>query len=212
MFSVEKVLNGKLLEYCYLAHDDKEKKCICIDPGYNTETIMKYIDDRNLVVDTILLTHSHFDHMLSCKSLQDKFGSKIYISKEDEKTLYDADNNYATLIHQYTFDKFNITANVHDGEHLNVLGYDIECISTPGHTFGGFSFYIESEKTLFSGDTLFKDTFGRIDLYGGSFEAIKNSIIHKLFLLPDDTIVYPGHGEMTSIGYEKENNEILRGE
>ena len=208
---VEKVLNGKLFEYCYFAHDDKDKTCICIDPGYNAETIMRYIEEKEFVVDTIFLTHAHFDHMLSCKNIQDKFDCKIYISSDDEKILYDADKNYSVIIHKYDFDKLNITSNVHDDEKINIIGYDITCISTPGHTLGGMSFYIESEKTLFSGDTLFKDTFGRVDLYGGNYDSIRNSIIHKLFLLPDDTIVYPGHGDATSIGYEKINNEILRG-
>ena len=88
------------------------------------------------------------------------------------------------------------------------MGRKIRCISTPGHTKGGMSYYFENEKMLFSGDTLFFETFGRIDLYGGSYKEIKDSIVNKLFKLPSDVIVYPGHGEMTSIGKEKLHNEI----
>lgn len=210
MYVVEKVLNGKLFEYCYFFHDEDNSNVICVDPGYNTDIIMKYIKEKEFIVDSILLTHGHFDHMLSCKSIQDAFDSKIYISEEDEKILYDPYNNYADMIHKFDIDKINITKNINDGEILNIIGLDIKCISTPGHTSGGFSFYIEKEKILFSGDTLFKDTYGRTDLYSGDFEMIKDSILHKLFLLPDDTVVYPGHGRATTIGDEKKYNEILR--
>ena len=149
--------------------------------------------------------------MISCKAIQEKFNSKIYISEEDEEILYDSHKNYAELIRKHEFDRLNITANISDNEILNILGFDIKCIATPGHTKGGFCFYLEKEKILFSGDTLFFETYGRVDLYGGDFETIKNSIIHKLFLLPDDVTVYPGHGSETNIAYEKEHNEIFGG-
>lgn len=211
MYVVEKVLNGKLHEYCYFIHENDKKESICIDPGYNTETIMDYIEKSDLMIDSILLTHGHFDHILSCKTIQDKNSSKIYISKEDEEILYDPHHNYSEMIHKFSIDKFDIANNVYDDGHLNIINLDIRCISTPGHTKGGFSYYIESEGVLFSGDTLFHDTFGRTDLYGGDFDAIRNSIVHKLFLLPDNTVVYPGHGQPTTIGYEKNHNEIIWG-
>ena len=211
MYVVEKSINGKLFEWCYFLHKENEKKAICIDPGYDTDHLMRYIEEKGFDVDTILLTHGHFDHMLSCKTIQDKFNSKIYISKEDEEILYDPHKNYSELIRKYELDKINITKNISDNEILNIIGLDIKCIATPGHTKGGMSFYVESEKVLFSGDTLFFETYGRVDLYGGDYEAIKNSIIHKLFLLPDDVIVYPGHGEDTTIGYEKEHNGVIGG-
>ena len=211
MCVVEKSLNGKLFEYCYFLHKEDSLDTICIDPGYDTNHLMRYIEEKNFKVDTILLTHGHFDHMISCKAIQDNFNSKIYVSKEDEEILYDSSKNYAELIRKYEFDKLNITANISDNEMLSILGFDIKCIATPGHTKGGFSFYLEKEKILFSGDTLFFETYGRVDLYGGDFETIKDSIIHKLFLLPDDVVVYPGHGQDTTIGYEKEHNEIFGG-
>lgn len=206
---IDRDLNGKLLEYVHYVYREGEKSAICIDPGYDTERIFRYIDNKGIVIDNILLTHGHFDHMLSCKALQDRFNSNIYISKIDEEILYNADNNYAILIHKNEIDKFTVK-NIADGDVLNILGLDIKCISTPGHTKGGISFYIESEKVLFSGDTLFFETHGRTDLYSSSFEDIKNSIVNKLFLLDDDVKVFPGHGKETTIGYEKINNDILR--
>ncbi len=211
MYTLDKVMNGKLFEYCYYLHKDNDKRSICIDPGYDTNRIMNFIEQNGLIIDTILLTHGHFDHMLSCKAIQDKFNCKIYISKEDEEILYDPHRNYAELIRKYELEKFKITANVVDDEELEIIGLKVKCIATPGHTKGGFSYYIESENMLFSGDTLFYKTCGRTDLYGGDFEAIKNSIVHKLFTLPDDTKVYPGHGNETNILYEKIHNEIIRG-
>ena len=206
---VERVINGRLFEFCYLVHGENDLKTICIDPGYDTKRILSFIESKGLNVTDILLTHGHFDHMLSCKSLQDMFNSNIYISEIDEKILYDSEHNYANLINKTTFDHFNITKNLFDGDIITLNGYKIKCISTPGHTEGSLCFYFEDEKVLFSGDTLFFETYGRCDLYTGDFNKIKNSICNILFKLPDDTIVYPGHGETTSIGKEKVHNEIL---
>ncbi|MBO6119668.1 MAG: MBL fold metallo-hydrolase [Lachnospiraceae bacterium] len=207
--NIEKVLNGRLAEFCYFIHAN-DNDCICIDPGYETDRIMRYIEQHNLVVKEILLTHGHFDHMLSCYYLQQKFGSNIYISKEDEEILYNAEHNYSNLINKTTFDEFKIKDYVKDNEMINLLGYDIRCISTPGHTKGSMSFYFETQRVLFSGDTLFFETYGRVDLYGGSYADIKNSIENKLFTLPNEVLVYPGHGETTSIGKEKLHNDIRR--
>ena len=149
--NIEKVLNGRLAEFCYFIHAN-DNDCICIDPGYETDRIMRYIEQHNLVVKEILLTHGHFDHMLSCYYLQQKFGSNIYISKEDEEILYNAEHNYSNLINKTTFDEFKIKDYVKDNEMINLLGYDIRCISTPGHTKGSMSFYFETQKVLFSGD------------------------------------------------------------
>ena len=208
---VERILNGRLAEFCYLIHDESSKECICIDPGYETDRILRFIDKEGFEIRYILLTHGHFDHMLSCYDFKQRFNCDIYISKEDEELLYNAEHNYSNIINKTSFDKFEIKDYLKDGDVLNFLGFEIKCISTPGHTKGSMSFYLEKEKILFSGDTLFYETFGRVDLYGGSFDDIKNSIENKLFNLPNDVMVYPGHGELTSIGKEKLHNEIRRG-
>ena len=207
---VEKILNGRLAEFCYLIHEVGSVDCVCIDPGYDTERIFRFINKEKFVVKEILLTHGHFDHFLSCHDLQKMFGSNVYISKIDEEILYNAEHNYSNLINKTSFDKFDIKGYVNDGDTIELLGYKIKCIATPGHTKGGMSFYFENEKMLFSGDTLFYETYGRVDLYGGNYKDIKDSIENKLFMLPNDVIVYPGHGEATSIGKEKLHNEIRR--
>ena len=206
---IDNILNGKLFEWTYFIYRENDPHAILIDPGYDTARIIKHIDEKILHVDAILLTHGHFDHMLSCKPIQDRFNCDIYVSKDDENILFDAEKNYATLLHKTEIDKFTVK-NISDGDVINLLDLDIKCISTPGHTKGGICYYIESEKMLLSGDTLFYKTFGRTDLYSSSFNDICDSIINKLFLLPSDTNVYPGHGETTTIEFEKINNDILR--
>ena len=207
-YKIEKILNGRLAEFCYLVHDIDSKDCICVDPGYDTDRILKFINQGGYIIKYILLTHGHFDHMLSCYDFQKKFSCDIYISKEDSEIIYNAEHNYSNLINKTSFDKFEIKDYVKDGDELQLLNYRIKCISTPGHTKGGISYYFEDEKVLFSGDTLFYETFGRVDLYSGDYSEMKNSIENKLFALPNDVMVYPGHGETTSIGKEKLHNEI----
>ena len=209
-YKIEKILNGRLAEFCYLLHDENSKECICVDPGYDSERIFRVIDKENFIIKEILLTHGHFDHTLSCYDMQKRFGSNVYISKEDEELLFNAEHNYANLINKTSFEKFEIKKFLYDNDELELLGYNVKCISTPGHTKGGMSFYFEDKKLLFSGDTLFYETYGRTDLYGGSYVDIKNSIENKLFTLPNDVMVYPGHGDATSIGKEKLHNEIRR--
>ena len=204
---IEKVLNGKLLEYTYFLYREGEKKCICVDPGYGEEKVLEFIEKKGYIIDFILLTHGHFDHMLSCSAIQKKFNSKVYISDEDSKILYNAEQNYAFIINKTNFEEFKVDI-VKDNQILNILDFKIKCISTPGHTKGGMSYYVMDEDILFSGDTLFYETYGRTDLYSGSYEDIKNSILNKLFLLPNEVKVYPGHGYITSIGKEKIHNEI----
>lgn len=209
-YKIEKILNGRLAEFCYLLHDENSKECICVDPGYDSERIFRVIDKENFIIKEILLTHGHFDHTLSCYDMQKRFGSNVYISKEDEELLFNAEHNYANLINKTSFEKFEIKQFLYDNDELELLGYKVKCISTPGHTKGGMSFYFKDKKLLFSGDTLFYETYGRTDLYGGSYVDIKNSIENKLFALPNDVMVYPGHGDATSIGKEKLHNEIRR--
>lgn len=205
---VEKILNGKLFELCYFIHEENSKVGVCVDPGYETNTIMSFIKENNYEVSDILLTHGHFDHMLSTVDLIKEFNSKVYMSKDDEEMLLNAEHNYSNLINKTSFEKIDIHKFVGDDEIINLIGKDIKCIKTPGHTKGGMCFYFEKDKIVFTGDTLFYETFGRVDLYGGSYKELKNSIINKLFLLPNEVFVYPGHGENTTIGHEKNNNEI----
>lgn len=208
---IEKLLNGSLYEYTYFVHEANEKVGFCVDPGYDVKKIMDWITKNNFLVKDVLLTHGHFDHVLTCPELEKKFNPTIYLSKEDEEILYDPYKSFSILINKTTFDKFKITKYVKDNEIIEVLGHKVKCILTPGHTKGGICYYFEDQGIMFTGDTLFKESYGRTDLYGGSDENMYNSVVNKLFKYKDDTIVYPGHGDPTTIGYEKENNDLVRG-
>lgn len=208
---VEKLLNGALYEYMYFVHEENSKVGFCVDPGYDVNKIMNWIAENDFVVKDVLLTHGHFDHVLACPELEKKFAPTIYLSKEDEEILYDPDKSFSILINKTTYDRFDISKFVKDGDIIEVLGRKVKCIATPGHTNGGMCYYFEDQGIMFTGDTLFKESYGRTDLYGGSDENIYDSIVNKLFKYPDDTLVYPGHGDATTIGYEKINNDLVRG-
>ena len=155
----------------------------------------------------ILLTHGHFDHIGAANEVREHYGIKIYASCDEEKLLASPARN---LSNAYGM-SLRVTADVlhNDGDILELAGLKIKAIHTPGHTAGGTCYYIESDKTLMSGDTLFAGSVGRTDYPTASSAAMMESLHDKLCMLPDDTDVYPGHGEFTTIGYEKQNNQFM---
>lgn len=191
----------------YFVYDETTKECVVIDPADNAPAIEKYLRSEGLTVKTILLTHGHFDHIMAAEQLRDDLGAKIYALDKEKETLLDpylnGDDRFRRIGLRVSPDGF-----FHDGETLKLLGTDWKVIWTPGHTEGSCCFYIPSEKVLFSGDTLFQGSFGRFDMPGGNYQKISSSIREILFKLPDDTVVFPGHMEETTIGFEKKYNPI----
>ena len=210
MLKIDKIVNGGILEICYFVHDENEKSGFIVDPGYGADRITSFIDAHGYKVDSILLTHGHFDHILGVPSIVKKYGSSLCVPSNDVELLSSTENSYANMLKVSTMPYMKVDRELNDGDVIKILNFDIECISTPGHTKGSMSYYIKSENVLFSGDALFFGTYGRVDLYGGSIEETENSLKNKLFKLPSDCKVYPGHGEETTIGYEIKNNEIWR--
>lgn len=190
---------GPYQENAYLAWADGREDCVLVDPGGDLPALRRAIGERRLAA--ILLTHGHFDHILAAKPLADAFGAPVYIHADDaemlndpEKDAYDA---YAADLPQPTD-----LAAAPFGEELSAAGMDFEILHTPGHSKGSACLYLPAERVLFSGDTLFQAGFGRMDLYGGSPMQMRDSL-KKLFALPGDVAVYPGHGGTTTIGAEK---------
>ncbi len=185
---------------CYLVHNTADNNTIIIDCGDGKE-LVNYIEKNNfnLNIKYGLLTHGHFDHTMGVEYIQRHFNTTFFMSLPDLQSQYDE---------PYLFTKLYNINPVYDNLILNFDSFEVEVIATPGHTLGSVSYRIDD--LLFTGDTLFKGTIGRTDLYGGDFNTIIESIRFKLFSLPDDTIVYPGHGEESSIGEEKINNRFLR--
>ena len=187
---------------CYIVQDEKTKETMVIDPGGEVDTIIQMLNILNANLKYIYLTHCHGDHIAGVKQLKESKGGKILIHREDAEGLYNKDINLREHI-GLTREYLEADSRLDDKDILHVGKLEFTVIHTPGHTKGGSSLYCKEEKLLFSGDTLFKGTWGRTDLPTGNFQDIINSICNKLLTLPDDTIVYPGHGNSTRIKDEE---------
>ena len=190
------------LTNCYIVQDENSKETMVIDPAGEIDKIIEMLDILQAKLKYIYLTHCHGDHIGGVQELKEKYGGKIVIERKDAENILNPDVSLTTYI---GFPNLTIEADarVDDGDLLHLGDLEFQVLYTPGHTEGGSCLYCESEKLLFSGDTLFRGTWGRTDVPTGSFEDIINSITKKLMILPDETIVYPGHGKSTMIREEK---------
>lgn len=207
MYKIDSRILGMVGTNCYLLCNMDIKECVLIDPADSQDEISRMIDESGCSLKGILLTHGHFDHIMAADAVRDKYGVKVYASCDEKNTL---EQPHINLGEAYGL-KLSVKADVwhKDGEILKLAGFDIEALHTPGHTEGGSCYYIREIGVLFSGDTLFCGSVGRTDFPGGSMSEIVRSIKEKVMVLPDDTKVYPGHREGTSVGYERENNPFL---
>lgn len=207
MYKIDSRILGMVGTNCYMLCNMDIKECVLIDPADSQDEISRMIDESGCSLKGILLTHGHFDHIMAADAVRDKYGVKVYASCDEKNTL---EQPHINLGEAYGL-KLSVKADVwhKDGEILKLAGFDIEALHTPGHTEGGSCYYIREIGVLFSGDTLFCGSVGRTDFPGGSMSEIVRSIKEKVMVLPDDTKVYPGHGEGTSVGYERENNPFL---
>lgn len=203
---IERLTLKLLAENCYIYHDEKE--CILFDPGSDFEYIKSYIENKNLSVKMILLTHCHFDHVGAVSDLKDFFHAKVMCHKDDLAMLQSA-NSSATRYGLMPVKIPKIDEFISDNDTLNFHNVEIKVIHTPGHSAGSVCFYVEDDKFLISGDTLFLESTGRTDFPSGSQSDLENSIRSKLYILPDDTIVLPGHGFQTTIKHEKMHNPFI---
>ncbi|MEG1930954.1 MAG: MBL fold metallo-hydrolase [Anaerovorax sp.] len=204
---VEGFGSGPLGVNCYIAVDEKTKKGFMVDPGGYVEDIETFIKVNEIQIVYIILTHGHGDHTGGVKRFMELYGDAKLVACKDEAEMLK--NSYENFSVETYGEPLSLTADVlvGDGDTLTVGDLVLTFIHTPGHTTGGMSIYVEN--CLFSGDTLFAQSIGRTDFPGGSFPQIIDSITKKLFLLPDDTQVYPGHMGPTTIGFEKRNNPFV---
>ena len=191
----------------YLIIDEKSKEAVLIDCSSGRQEFINSIKNSGVKLKYILLTHGHFDHILGVDKFKEVFGTDAYIAKEDIEQVELTPKFMPILAGMESVEIKSIHNYLKDGDIIKVGDIEIKAIATPGHTPGGMSYLIGDK--LFSGDTLFHRSIGRCDFPGGSLETIIKSIKEKLFTLPDDTEVFPGHGEKTTIAYEKKYNEIL---
>ena len=187
---------------CYIVFDEDSKETMVIDPAGDVDKIVELINILGGKLKYIYLTHCHGDHILGVTELKNKCGGKILIHREDSEGLNDARINLTPYIIEKPIE-LEADSRIDDNDLIHLGNLEFRVIHTPGHTKGGTSLYCEKEGLLFSGDTLFRGTWGRTDCPTGSLEDIMDSIVNKLMKLPDDTICYPGHGLSTKIRDEK---------
>lgn len=188
---------------CYIVMDEKTKEAMVIDPAGSIDKIEQILKDENAQLKYIYLTHCHADHIIGAESLKQRCGGKILIHKDDYPGLQDSIINLSIMVLGKDY-KMEADEVVEENQVLKLGDLEFRVIHTPGHTKGGSCLYCEQEKCLFSGDTMFKGTYGRTDLPSSSQMAIEASI-EKLLKLPGDTMVYPGHGSPTTIAAEAAN-------
>jgi len=219
---------GMLQCNCHIVGDPLTREAIVIDPGDNAEKILEVIDRHHLKATAIVVTHTHIDHVIGLRRVHDATGAPVY-AHADDLDLYRMLDVQATWLGWKVPETVKIDQLAREGDVIRWGGYEAQILHTPGHTPGSICLYMPSdlpatspnagpEKSarrgtgqLFAGDTLFAGSIGRTDLWGGSFEGIIRSLKGKLLELPDDTIVYPGHGEATTIARERATNPFLIG-
>ena len=187
---------------CYIVQDENSKETMVIDPAGDVDKIVEMLDILQAKLKYIYLTHCHGDHIGGVKELKNRCGGQIVTHRLAAENLLNTDTNLTLYIGKEGL-TIETDARVDDNDLIHLGDLEFKVIHTPGHTSGGSCLYSEEEKLLFSGDTLFRGTWGRTDVPTGDFEAVISSITKKLMILPDETIVYPGHGKSTMIREEK---------
>jgi hydroxyacylglutathione hydrolase len=197
------------LTNCYIVMDEDTKETMVIDPGGEPEKIIEMLNILDAKVKYIYLTHCHGDHIGAVNKIKDEKGGKVLIHRYDSAGLNNKDVNLSPIIDMGDIE-LEADSRVDDNDLIHLGNLEFKVIHTPGHTKGGSSLYCEKEGLVFTGDTLFRGTWGRTDLPTSSFVEIMDSITNKLLKLPDETIVYPGHGKSTKIGEERIIYEELK--
>ncbi len=206
-FRIKTFPAGQMGTNCYILYREDQKKAVIVDPGADGSNILNRCRELSVTAEAILLTHGHFDHIMAVNDITGEFpGAKIYAGEVEKEMLF---NPAVNLSSSFGGD-YSVHADelVKDGDILRLAGISFQVLSTPGHTSGSVCYLVLEEGVLLSGDTLFKESLGRTDLPTGNQSQIIKSITERLFTLPEDTLVYPGHGDPTTIGYEKTNNPV----
>ncbi|RWZ60084.1 MBL fold metallo-hydrolase [Halobacillus fulvus] len=208
MLKISRLPLGPIATNAYVIHRNKE--ALIIDPGGDFDKLNHYLEERELSVKAILLTHAHFDHIGAVDEVRDAYGAPVYLHEAEKDWLTDPDQNGSGF-----FQMGKITARPADfmlepGQ-MEIGAFSFEVRHTPGHSPGSVSFVFRNQRFTVAGDTLFQRGIGRTDLPGGDRKTLEQSIEQQLFSLRDDMRIFPGHGLPTTVGEEREENPFLNG-
>ncbi len=213
MIVVKKFVFNPFMENTFIIWDEDTKNAIVIDPGCSSEDeefiLSSFIDERKLNIKYLINTHCHIDHILGCQFIKERY-NPVYLAPEEDIPLLENAQQQAQM--------FGIKINpppkpdefLSEQSKISFSDTTVKLLFTPGHTPGEYCLYFEDEKFCIAGDVLFQSSIGRTDLWGGDYNVLINSIKKELLILPDDVIVYSGHGDETTIGEEKNNNPFLK--
>jgi hydroxyacylglutathione hydrolase len=199
---------GPMQENCFLFRRGGSDHALVIDPGEEAERILGAIDALGVMVDAILVTHCHFDHIGAVALVAKATGAPVYVSEVERPVLADI-MSYVPFAGFGPYESYEADHVLHGGERLSLAGFEIDVLFTPGHSPGHLTYSIPGECAVFSGDVLFRGSVGRTDLPGGDWETLLGSIRSLVETLPEETVLYPGHMGTTSLGRERETNPFL---
>ena len=204
---IEKFVLGSMGTNCYLLINEDTKELVVVDPATCPDYLVSHIKSNGYIPKAILLTHAHFDHVMGIDGWVKEFDIPVYLHEDEKQILEDPRLNLSGVFGtNYSYNKASC---LQDKQILELAGFKFKVIHTPGHTAGGCCYYEEAEAVLFSGDTLFCQSVGRSDFPTGSMSTLVRSIKEKLFCLPEDVMVYPGHNDVTCIADEKVYNPFV---
>jgi len=192
------------VENCFFYVDDTSKHGFIIDPGAQAEKLLGMIREKGWIIEKILLTHGHFDHIGAVNEIRSALQIPVLAYKSDNDYLRDPEWNLSPSFGLSII--IENTESIEDGQIIRLdsnPAFSLKVIYTPGHTTDSVIYYSERDRAAFVGDTIFKDSIGNYQLPGGNFAAIQKSIMERVFTLPDDTVLYSGHTEQTTVGTEK---------
>lgn len=204
---VERYIVGPVQTNCYFAVNEQTKETLIIDPGAGAGRLAEILKQKKLNPVAILLTHGHFDHAGAAADLAEHFHISIYAQEHEKETLENAALNLSGW--EGREQTYHVDCFLHDEQEIDLAGFHIRVLFTPGHTVGGCCYYFPYQDALFSGDTLFAQSVGRTDFPKGSASQLIRAIKEKIMILPDEVTVYTGHNDITTVGTERMYNPYL---